>query len=296
MRGFGRGYGDHVVAERHRHRLGKNRYWKGHHWLFPPGSLTDIEYSYAHDVVQTKPGFQTTLNEAYFRLRHLGYSLQETKTKFDAAVSRWNRTADLRLSFEDFRSALTGIDFASLPSADLEPFLWDFRAFVTSLLAAWDTDEAQLEEFIANLDFALTLRMLADRVESRSLPLLWHHQDLIESGWASLDDLTDIDRRTFIINHTMLSGRLQDHAGKTTVKAFDTWLAGHGLPKATPYTKVNLDGTMTNETTTLPTAVRNMIHHPENPYNALSDDDLRESVESLLQIAKLLPSPLPGLT
>lgn len=167
---------------------------------------------------------------------------------------------------------------------------------MTSLLAAWDTDEAQLEEFIANLDFALTLRMLADRVESRSLPLLWHHQDLIESGWASLDDLTDIDRRTFIINHTMLSGRLQDHAGKTTVKAFDTWLAGHGLPKATPYTKVNLDGTMTNETTTLPTAVRNMIHHPENPYNALSDDDLRESVESLLQIAKLLPSPLPGLT
>jgi hypothetical protein len=158
MRGLGRGYGDHVVAERHRHRLGQEPLLEGPPLALPPGSLTDIEYRYAHDVVQTKPGFQTTLNEAYFRLRHLGCSLQETKTKFDAAVSRWNRTADLRLSFEDFHSALTGIDFASLTSPDLEPLLWDFRAFVTSLLAAWDTDGAQLEEFIASLDFALTLR------------------------------------------------------------------------------------------------------------------------------------------
>lgn len=29
---------------------GKNRYWKGHHGLFPPGSLAIIEYRYADDV------------------------------------------------------------------------------------------------------------------------------------------------------------------------------------------------------------------------------------------------------
>jgi hypothetical protein len=161
---------------------GKNRYWNGHHWLFPPGSLTEVEYPYADDVIETKPGFQTTLNEAYFRLCHLGYSHQETKTKFDAAVARWNRTADLRLSFADFRSVLTSVDFASLTPADLEPYVWDFRAFVVNLLGAWDTDEALLEDFIAGLDFALTLRVLADRVESRSLPLRWHHQDLSTAG------------------------------------------------------------------------------------------------------------------
>lgn len=275
---------------------GKNRYWKNHHWLFPPGSLTDITYRYANDVAETKSGFQTSLKEADFRLRHLGYSLQETKTKFDAAVIRWNRTADLRLTFEDFRTALTSIDFGTLTPADLAPFIWDFRAYVRSLLSAWDTNEAGLEDFIASLDFAITLRTLADRPANGSLALRWHHQDLVESGWVSLDDLTDIDRQVFVIDHTMLYGRLQDHAGKPTVKGFDSWLAGYGLPKATPYVKANPDGTVTPEVTTLPTAVRNMIHHPENPNNVLSDADLHESVESLLRVVLALPTPLPGLT
>lgn len=78
-----------------------------------------------------------------------------------------------------------------------------------------------LEDFYFGLDFALTLRVLAERPQNRSLLLSWHHQDLVESGWASLEDLTEIDRQTCIINHTMLVGRLQDHAGKTTVAAFD---------------------------------------------------------------------------
>lgn len=41
---------------------GKNRYWRSHYWLFPPGSLKqDVGYRYANDVVEEKPGFQTTL-------------------------------------------------------------------------------------------------------------------------------------------------------------------------------------------------------------------------------------------
>jgi hypothetical protein len=276
---------------------GKNRYWNRHHWLFPPGSITEVEYLYANGVVQTKPGFQTTLHEAHFRLCHLGYSQQETKMKFDAAVARWNRTADLHLSFADFRNALTSVDFASLKPADLEPYVWDFRAFVVKkLLSAWDTDNSGLEDFIAGLDIPLTLRVLADRVENRSLPLRWHHQDLIDSGWVSLEDLTDIDRRSFIINHTMLVGRLQDHAGAATVSAFDNWLVNHGLSRATPYVRIKSDGAMAHETRTLPTAVRNMIHHPENPHNVLSDDSLSESIELLLGIAERLSRPLPGLT
>ena len=235
------------------------------------------------------------MDEARFRLRHLGYSLQETQAKFDSAVSRWNRTADLRLSFGDFHRALTSIDFGTLTPPALEPFIWDFRAQVRSWLTAWDTDGAGLEDFIAGLDFAITLRTLADRPANGPLPLRWHYQDLVESGWVALEDLTDIDRQTFVIDHTRLYGRLQDHAGKATVKGFDAWLAGHGLPKMTAYSKVNSDGTVTPETTTLPTAVRNMIHHPENPNNVLSDEDLRESVESLLRVVKALPTPLPGL-
>ncbi|WP_028047630.1 HEPN/Toprim-associated domain-containing protein [Cellulomonas sp. URHE0023] len=275
---------------------GKNRYWKNHHWLFPPGSLRDVEYRYAGGVTKTKPAFETTLDEAYFRLCHLGYSSHEAKTKFESAVERWNRTAELRLSFDEFRDALTSIDFAALTSADLEPYIWDFRAFVVNLLGAWGTDGSFLEDFIAGLDFALTLRVLADRPESRSLPLRWHYQDLVESGWASLEDLTDIDRQAFIINHTALFGRLQDHAGAATVRAFDRWLTDRGLTQVTNYGRTTSNGGVAHETTTLPTSVRNMIHHPENPHNVLSDDDLRQSVECLLEIARLLPSPLPGLT
>lgn len=274
---------------------GKNRYWNSHHWLFPPGSLTEVEYLYADDAVEIKPGFQTTLEEVRFRLCHLGYSQQETKTKFEAAVLRWNRTADLRLSFADFRNALTSVDFASLTSADLEPYVWDFRGFVRNLLAAWNTEDALLEDFIAGLDFALTLRVLADRAENLSLPLRWHHQDLIDSGWASLDDLTDIDRPTFIVNHTVLYGRLQDYANATDLRDFDKWLGNNGLPRATPYSRIKRDGTVARERTTLPTAVRNMIHHPENPHNVLSDDNLRESIELLLRIEKLLSNQLAGL-
>jgi len=102
-------------------------------------------------------------------------------------VTRWNRTADLRFSFADFHSALTNIDFASLTPTDLEAYGWDFHAFVLNLLADWDTDEDSLDDSIAGLDFALTVRVLADRVQNRALPLRWHHQDLIDSGWASLE-------------------------------------------------------------------------------------------------------------
>lgn len=276
---------------------GRNRFWRSHFWLFPPRSLADVEYRYAGGVTEAKPGFQTTLDEAYFRLCHLGYSHQEAKTKFDAAVTRWNRTADLRLSFADFHRTLTRVDFASLTAADLEPYTWDFRAFIVDLLAEWDADDAMLEGFIVeNLDFNLILRVLADRVESRDLPLRWHHQDLIDSGWASLEDLIDLDRQSFINNHNMLVGRLQDYAGTLNVNDFDNWLARQGLSQTTPYTQIRQDGSIIRNTRTLPTAVRNMIHHPENPHNVLSDDSLRDSVELLLKIARRLPSPLPGLT
>lgn len=275
---------------------GKNRYWKGHHWLFPPGSLTKVEYRYTDNVIEAKPGFQATLGEVAFRLRHLGYSEHETKTKFESAVFRWNRTANLDLSFADFHRTLISVDFSSLTSADLEPFMWDFRAFVVHLLAAWDTDDASLEDFIAGLDFQLTLRTLTDRAQNLALPLLWHHQDLVDSGWASLDDLTDIDRQTFMIRHTMLVGRLQDYAGVTTVASFDQWLAGRGIARTTPYTRVKPNGALAYETITLPSAVRNMIHHPENPHNTLSDADLSESIELMLRVAKSLPTPLPNLT
>jgi hypothetical protein len=214
---------------------GKNEHWKSHYWLFPPDSIRDIEYLYAGGVTRTKPAFQTSLGEARYRLCHLGYSAEEARSKFEVSVSRWNRTANLALSYEDFRDTLVRVDFATLTPADLEPFVWDFRRFIVHLLGDWDTEGALLEDFIFQLDFALTLRVLADRSQSDQLPLVWHYQDLVDSGWASFDDLTDIDRKTYIVNHTVLLGRLQDHSGCFGLDQFDCWLVAHGKIAAHPY-------------------------------------------------------------
>lgn len=274
---------------------GKNRYWTNRHWLFPPDSITDIEYRYADGITETKPGFQTTLDEARFRLCHLGFSLHETRTKFDRAAARWNRTADLQLTFDDFFHVLVDLDFASLTEADMEQHIYDFRRFLLERLSRWDTDDALLEDFvIEHLDFTLVLRCLAERPESLDLMLRWHHHDLIETGWATLDDLTEVDREMLIINHTMLVGRLQDQEQILRMDDFDKWLAGRGLARDVPYTTMTANGPKTKNWT-LPGAVRNMIHHPENPHNVLDDDALRNSVELLLEVARKLPVPLPGV-
>lgn len=271
---------------------GKNRYWKNHNWLFPPKSLTQIKYFYADDVVKTRAGFQTTLEETRFRLCHLGYSRQETQEKFRASVERWNRTSELHLSFADFHSALVSVDFASLTSADMQAYRYDFRLLLLELLDAWDTEDASLEDFILeHLDFTLILRVLADRADNRPLPLRWHYQDLVESGWVSMEDLADIDRDAFVMSHMRLVGRLQDYSGIAEVKSFDNWLSSQGLPKTTPYVKLGRHGELIHNMTTLPTAVRNMIHHPENVHNSLSNEDLSASVELLLETVKGLSGP-----
>jgi hypothetical protein len=54
-------------------------------------------------------------------------------------------------------------------------------------------------------------------------------------------------------------------------------------------------GTPTQETLTLPVAVRHKIHHPENTHNVLTDDELRESTELLLGTVQKLPAPGLGL-
>lgn len=294
MREFNCGHRNNTFLERHRHRLGQESVLEEPPLaLPPPDSRTSIKYLYANDTTETKPGFQTPLGEVYFRLCHLGYSLEETKAKFNTAVTRWNRTANLRLTFEEFHNVLSSVDFASLTAADLEPYIWDFRVFLMHLLGEWDTDGALLEDFIYGLDFAITLRTIADRVESHSLLLQWHDQDLIDSGWVTLEDLTDIDRPSTLLQHTTLFGRLQDHAGIAEINKFDSWLASRGLLRTAPYIMLKPDGTKTQQILTLPASVRHMIHHPENPNNSLSDDDLRESLELLLVVTKNLTIPLP---
>ena len=89
----------------------------------------------------------------------------------------------------------------------------------------------------SRFSLARRLRTLCRRSDNLQLPVRWQTQDLIDSGWVTLEDLKDIDRQTYINNHTLLCGRIQDHVGIDGLKAFDNWLHAQGLPRATPYTR-----------------------------------------------------------
>ncbi|QWC85579.1 hypothetical protein KLP28_02025 [Nocardioidaceae bacterium] len=274
---------------------GKNRYWKSHYWLFPPGSEANVPTEYVSGV-RLRPGYEASLADVHFRLCHLGCSHVETRAKFETYVHRWQRTDDdLQITYDEFHETMTGIRFATLTSEDLKPYTWDFRDFVIDRLTTTQRDKYMLEDFIYGLDFLITLRTLCDRPDNLQLPVRWQPQDLIESGWVTLEDLKDIDRQMYITNHTLLCGRIQDQVGINGLRAFDDWLHAQGLPKGTTYTRSHPGSSPIHETLTLPVAVRHKIHHPENTHNSLADEELRESTELLLGIVKRLPPPGLGL-
>lgn len=84
--------------------------------------------------------------------------------------------------------------------------------------------------------------------------------------------------------HNELYGSLQEDSGHFNEKDFETWLVTKKLVADKEYTKVNKDKTLTKYKVTLPTKIRNIIHHPENSHNKYSEEDLRKSIESLRSI------------
>lgn len=256
---------------------GKNHWWTGHEWLFPPGS-------------RRSPGLSASLGDAVFRMDHMGYSLAETKDRFDGALTRWNRTYDLSLSFERYFAAATSIDFASITEKDREAFEHNIDNVMLERLGWHEDDEDvfDLEDFIRErLDRHVFLRCVAERSENLSLPLVWDFDELIENGWESGETLIESNHDHYVLNHIRLYARLHEISGCKDQGAFDKWLNQRGLAKATSYTRDTKKGVETFSDT-LPTAVRNMIHHPENRHQRLDDVQLRNGFEELLSVVRAL--------
>lgn len=93
----------------------------------------------------------------------------------------------------------------------------------------------------------------------------------------------EIDRIQSMLSLIRLYGRLQDQAGCYRVADFDRWLTAWGLSCDTSYIQQRTNGTETKQLT-LPSAVRNMIHHPENRNQILTDDQLEQAIELLLLV------------
>ena len=71
-------------------------------------------------------------------------------------------------------------------------------------------------------------------------------------------------------------------------KAFEQWLINQGLSQDRAYKRLLGDGSVREEPKTLPTLIRNVIHHPENQNNSYTTEELEESIELLLGIVKSL--------
>ena len=69
-------------------------------------------------------------------------------------------------------------------------------------------------------------------------------------------------------------------------KEFDSWLNTKGIEQNKQYVRLTKDGTPIDENKTLPTLIRNIIHHPENNNNSYSIEELKQSIEELIKVIK----------
>src|SRR5581483_5622662 len=68
---------------------------------------------------------------------------------------------------------------------------------------------------------------------------------------------------------------------------FEQYLVGNGVRQDQTYIRLNRDGTTENQTRTLPTKIRNIIHHPENTYNQkYTEEELESSIKELILLQK----------
>ena len=85
--------------------------------------------------------------------------------------------------------------------------------------------------------------------------------------------------------HNELYGFLQEEEEIFTEKEFEKFLESKGIKVKEDYIKIKKDGSEEKYKVTLPTRIRNQIHHPENTKNIkYKDSDLRESIEYLKKI------------
>lgn len=66
---------------------------------------------------------------------------------------------------------------------------------------------------------------------------------------------------------------------------FEKYLVDKGFIQNQSYVRLKKDGSFESQTRTLPTKIRNIIHHPENTHNSkFSSEELKTSTESLIKL------------
>lgn len=90
--------------------------------------------------------------------------------------------------------------------------------------------------------------------------------------------------------HNELYGFLQakaidEYQDNYSEKNFDQWLVSKGFATDKNYIRLKKDGTTDENKRTLPTYIRNLIHHPENNHNKkYTDEELKNSIEKMIKL------------
>ena len=110
---------------------------------------------------------------------------------------------------------------------------------------------------------------------------------------VSSPTIREINYTAFGVNsvefHNELYGFIQakaidENENNYNEREFEQWLVGRGLTQNRGYNRLLRNGDTRQEQKTLPTAIRNIIHHPENQNNSYTAEELEESTELLLNI------------
>lgn len=94
--------------------------------------------------------------------------------------------------------------------------------------------------------------------------------------------------------HNELYGFLQakaidEYRNNYHEEKFDQWLVNKGFDANKAYNKQTKDGTTKSDKRTLPTYIRNLIHHPENKCNEkYTEEELKNSIEKMVKLLQQL--------
>lgn len=293
---------------------GKNNYYKAHSWLFSEDDRFEkksTNYNFCNGAL----AISDNLENVKFRLNNLGYSLAETKKRLEDQINIWRRVHDFPEIAQLIMNYISSINLDDITDLTIikeseyldEEDIYHWLAkkieadpiYITEknkLIANLEKPEDYFDDiegfFFEKLDRYICLRLLCENQNNLDKELKWFCYDIIESGWASKEDIQYFYNKYFVIEHNKLYGKLNRYAIQQdnindSVLQFDSWLRSKGLPQNKNYQRENLStGALTSISYTTPTFIRNIIHHPENTNNTFNDGDLKESINSMLDLIK----------
>lgn len=176
---------------------GKNYNFQNHSKLFAESDKKEIMYYY-EDEEKLRLGYSAPLKKVLKRLELLGYSLENTRDKFDTYLSEYPDYLEIpKIKFDDILQIFSKLKIEEYIVSreegdyDLGEYVQEnifhnklFKNFANIL----DIKDRDIAGFFENLDTYVILRLIMENDDNLNLNLEWRTYDVIEAGWA--DDNT----------------------------------------------------------------------------------------------------------